>query len=217
MKKETIIGKASTIVNGDKVTIKYLKPAGVMTKRTFERKQLEASLLENHKKDSEPYKQALKEGKKSLIKVADGGNDPVIKLYKITTYEFIYDERDYFSQCLEEQYQNLNPIQKESPYNKINGALYAKKDESGKQYFRCAIREDRVSNTVSYSSDKAGKSEKNYNDIEKYLKESDRHGYKSYNRQMGITATGKKPEVEIRQINLDIDRILLMDIEKVNI
>lgn len=216
MDKNTILDLAYDVTNGDKIIIKYRKPAEVLTKRTFQNRQLEAELLKIHRKGSKPYEAALKEGKKSLIKVNEGGRDPVIKLYKISTYELVYDERDYFSQVLEEQIQNLYPTKKESEYKKVRGVLYEKAEgeDAGKQYVRFAIRADRIDTTSQYSSDKAGKSVKEYEDIEEYLKSGARRDYKCYNRQMTMTCTGKLPEVEIRQMTLEVDRILSLKVIK---
>ena len=216
MDKDTIVKIAEDITNGDKLIIKYRKPAEVMQQRTFETRQLEATLAKQFKKGSKDYEKALKEGKKSLIKLNEGGRDPVIKLNKISTYELIYDERDYFSQVLEEQAQNLNPTKRASDYKKIRGALYEKAagTNEGNLYVRLTTRADRMETTSLYSSDKAGKSEKKYEDIEAYLKTSARRDYTHYNRQLGITSTGKAPEVEIRQMNLDVDRVLSIKVVK---
>ena len=216
MDKDKIIEIAQGVTNGDKLIIKYRKPADVMQKRTFERNKLEAKLATQYKKDSDEYKEALKEGKKSLIKMNEGGRDPVIKLYKISSYELIYDERDYFRQMIEEQAQNLYPEKQKSDYNKIQGVLYEKAEgkDKGKLYIRYAIRADRIKTTSLYSSDQAGKSEKKYEDIEEFLQAGAKRDYSCYNRQMGITSTGKVPDVEIRQASLDLDRILSIKVIK---
>ena len=216
MTRDKIIEIAQTVNNGDRIIIKYRKPAEVLQKRSFERKQLEEKLLKSHRKGSNPYKEALKEGKKSLIKMNEGGRDPSIKLYKISTFELVYDERDYFRQILMEQAQVIMPQKITEPpdYKKIFGILYEKTDDPDRKYVRFAIREDRITRTSSYSTDKAGKSVVEYDDIEMYLKKSARKDYTCDNHQTGMTSTGKPPEVLILQMTLDVDRILAVKVIK---
>jgi hypothetical protein len=211
---KSIIDKARSVSNGDRIIIEYLKPADVMQTRTFERTALEELISLKHRKGSKTYERILKNGKKLLPKMNEGGRNPIIKLYKISTYELIYDERDYFQQMLFEQAQNLYPTKKESDFRKIEGILYEKSDDSSKLYIRFAIREDQIDTKSMYSSDKAGKSVKKYEDIEQYLNVSARRDYKCYNRQMGMTATGSPPKVKILQINFDVERILSIKVVK---
>ena len=152
-----IIETAKAVTNGSQLIIDYRKPADVMQKRTFERTQLEAKLANEYRKGSKAYEAALKEGKKTLIKINDGGRDPVIKLYKISHHELVYDDRDYFLQMIQEQGQNLYPEKEKSDYRKISGILYEKVEgkDAGKLYVRFSIREDRIKTCLLYTSDAA--------------------------------------------------------------
>lgn len=206
----SITKAASSITNGDRLVIKYRKPADVMQVRTFERKELEATLAEVYDKQSDAYKNALQNGKKHLLtKMKEGGSDPVIKLYKISTYELTYDERDYFNQILAVQNQHLEPTKDESDYNKIQGILYEKSDDKSKLYIRFAIPEDCIDTASVYSSDKAGKSTKEYSDIERYLCASARRNYKCNNRQIRISPARKLLRRIVRSLPAFIAKRLL--------
>ena len=215
MTEQQIIDMARAVVNGDTVVVKYRKPADVLNKRNHAKKHLIADLEVKHgRKGTKAFEAVWKEAKKTLPKMKEGGADPSIKLFKQSQFTWVYDQRDYFAQCLQEQHQNLYPTEEESLYKKIRGILYERRSD-GKLFLRWAIREDRLDSQVSYSSDKAGNSVKSYEEIEDYLQEAAKAGYKSYNRQTDhVTSTGRKPDVKIVQMTLAIDRVKSVKVSK---
>jgi len=201
MKQEIIRENALGITNGTKFELKYRSDAKVLNKRNYLKKQGVS--------------------KEELPKMKEGGSNPSKKAYKHTIYTLVYDERGYFRQCTEEGGLILYPDTekkndgstgfKESGYEKIRGMLYNKKeDDSGDEYVRFAIRKDRIKIGVEYTTDKAGKSVVDYEEIEPYLQESAKKGYESYNRQ---TSTGLQ-EIEILQLGFKLENIVSLKIVK---
>lgn len=191
MDRQQVIDIAQEITNGAQVKIVYEKPADVLCKRNFLKTQGVS--------------------KDKLPPMKEGGNEPSIVLTQHSEYEFAYDERNYFRQVLEEQAQNLNPVMPEL-YEKIRGIHYKKLD-SGKDFVRIATRRDRLEVVTQYA-DKDGNT-KQYRHIEKYLQESAKRDYESYNRQMDtVTSTGyaPKPESEIKPLNFDVDKIISIEV-----
>jgi len=193
MKKENIIAAAEQITNGTHFTLNYLKPADVLNLRN--------------------YLKSIGTPEEELPKMKEGGSKPSKVLYKRVVYSLDYDERDYFRQVREELGENLYPEKKESDYTHIRGAHHQKADKDGvvHDYIRFCIRKDRLQTQVKFTTDKKGKSEVTYKDIEKYLQMSARREYEHYNRQITpFVSTGHLPDAnaEIIQMTLDADKVL---------
>ena len=137
---------------------------------------------------------------------------------KVSIIEFVYDERDYFTQLRETNGLNKQS-EKEPMYKKIYGCLY-KHIKSEKLYFRAAIPESKCESTTSLFEGttevsqypKGHKLSKGKESIYDLLTAAEKPDYTCNDFQTSTGDAGHELEDRIRQMNYLIERIYELDI-----
>lgn len=198
MNKEQVRETALSIVNGDSITIEYEKPMSVFKRDSAYLNSIGITVDKKNMSDDD----------KAMIDNFLAELRSIKNIVKRSIVKTSYDTRNYFRQVLETSGINLNPKKQESDYEHIKGVLYRHK-KSGAEYVRVCNLDKRIDRSRYY---KLNNKLADYKDVEKFIVNSDRENYESYNRQTD-SGVKIKAENEVIQLTYKLENVKSLTVE----